>query len=97
MGRRELAAKQGMIFDFGADDFIVMWMKDTFVSLDMLFISAAGALVDIQYNTTVRSESLLPGKLPARYVIEINAGEARQFGLVPGARLRLPANFPTGP
>ena len=97
MGRWELAAQQGMIFDFGADNFIVMWMKDTRVPLDMLFISAAGVLVDIQYNTTMGSESLLPGKLPARYVIEINAGEARQFGLLPGARLRLPANFPTGP
>lgn len=97
MGRRHLAPKSGMIFDFGADEAIVMWMKDTFVPLDMLFISAAGAVVDIQYNTTALSEAYLPSQHPARYVIEINAGEAPQFGLLPGARLRLPPNFPTDP
>ena len=45
-------------------------------------------------RTTPLSETYLPARRPARYVIEINAGEAEAAGLGPGARLSLPANFP---
>lgn len=94
MGRTALPAGQGMIFDFGRDQPLVMWMKNTPLPLDMIFINANGAVVDLITHTTPMSETLLPARRPARYVIELNAGEAGRQAIVPGSRLRLPANFP---
>ncbi len=94
MDRQSLPAGHGMIFDFGHDQPVVMWMKNTPLPLDMIFINAQGEVVDLISRTTPLSETYLPARRPARYVIEINAGEAEAAGLGPGARLRLPANFP---
>ena len=94
MQRQSLPAGHGMIFDFGSDQPVVMWMKNTPLSLDMIFINAQGEVVDLITRTTPLSETYLPARRPARYVIEINAGEAEAAGVAAGARLRLPANFP---
>ena len=94
MGRAALPAGQGMIFDFGRDQPIVMWMKDTPLPLDMIFINDNGDVVDLITHTTPMSEALLPARRPARYVIELNAGEAATQAIDAGDRLRLPANFP---
>jgi len=94
MQRQSLPAGHGMIFDFGSDQPVVMWMKNTPLPLDMIFVNAQGEVVDLITRTTPLSETYLPARRPARYVIEINAGEAEAAGLAPGARLRLPANFP---
>ena len=94
MGRQVLPNGQGMIFDFGRDQPLVMWMKNTPLPLDMIFINAQGEVVDLIPRTTPLSETYLPARRPARYVIEINAGEAAAAGVAVGDRLRLPANFP---
>lgn len=94
MGRTTLPAGHGMIFDFGDDQPLVMWMKNTLLPLDMVFISDKGEVVDVITRTTPRSEVLLPARQPARYVLELNAGEVEARGIVVGSRLRLPASFP---
>ena len=86
MWRKELPAGTGMLFDFGTPQPVAMWMQDTYVALDMLFIAEDGRIVEIRPDrrplSTTREESA--GAI--RYVLEINAGAAAQGGLRPGDR-----------
>lgn len=94
MGRAALAAGTGMIFDFGRAQPVVMWMKDTPLALDMVFIDGSGVVREVKARTTPWSTTLLPALAPARYVVELAAGEAAAVALEPGSRLLLPISFP---
>jgi uncharacterized protein len=87
MFRRELPEGQGMLFDFQRDQDIAMWMKNTYVSLDMLFINADGRIRRIAENTKPLSEETIPAGGPVRGVLEVIAGTARKFGIKPGDRV----------
>jgi uncharacterized membrane protein (UPF0127 family) len=91
MHRRFLAATGGMLFDFGREQQVAMWMRDTFVSLDMLFVDGSGVVVDVLRDAVPLSEALLAPRAPARYVVELAAGQAALRGLARGDRLHLPA------
>jgi len=97
MHRRSLSPTAGMLFDFGADQDIAMWMRNTHVSLDMVFVSASGVIVDILPDAVPLSDTLLAPRAPARYVVELLAGQAAARGLAVGDRLRLPAALRTSP
>lgn len=97
MGRRRLAADAGMLFDFGQEQPIAMWMRNTYVALDMLFASADGRIVDVIVRTVPLSEALLVPRAPARYVVELAAGQVATRGIAIGDRLRLPAALRTSP
>jgi uncharacterized membrane protein (UPF0127 family) len=90
MGRKALAAGQGMLFDSGRDEALVLWMKNTLIPLDMIFISDEGEVTQLVTHTTPLSEALIYAKRQSRYVIEIGAGEAARLRIEPGMRLRLP-------
>lgn len=90
MFRKELAANQGMLFDFGKQQDLVMWMKDTPLSLDMFFADVDGLIFYIAENTTPFSTKLIAAPLPGRYVLEAPAGTARRLGLQRGDMLDLP-------
>lgn len=90
MGRRHLAADAGMLFDFGQEQPIAMWMRNTYVALDMVFASADGRIVDVIVRTVPLSEALLVPRAPARYVVELAAGQVATRGIAIGDRLRLP-------
>lgn len=90
MGRTELAPRHGMLFDFGAPTIATMWMKDTAVSLDMLFLDQHGEIVELQARTTPNSLAFITVPRPVRYVLEINAGEAQVLGIAKGDHARLP-------
>lgn len=90
MHRASLDARSGMLFDFGRETRIRMWMKNTAIPLDMLFVGADGDIRYIAAATVPYSESLIVAPEPARFVLEINAREARRFGLEVGDRLLLP-------
>ena len=95
MHRRQLAADHGMIFDFGAEQNVTMWMRNTYVSLDMVFIDAGGAIRHIAKRTTPLSERTISSQYPVRYVLEINGGLADKRNIaigdnVSGAGLELP-------
>jgi uncharacterized protein len=91
MHRESLDARAGMLFDFGRETTIRMWMKNTLIPLDMLFLGENGHIRHIAANTAPYSEALIAAPGPARYVLELNAGEAAQFGIEVGDRLLLPA------
>jgi uncharacterized membrane protein (UPF0127 family) len=87
MFRRELPQGQGMLFDFQHEQPTTFWMKNTYVSLDMIFIRADGRVLRIAENTVPLSESLVPSGGPVRAVLEVPAGTARKLGIKPGDRV----------
>ena len=84
MFRESLAPDAGMLFDFGVTRQASMWMKNTLISLDMLFILEDGRVIAIGRNTQPGSlRSVGPG-VPVRAVLEIPGGRARELGIEPG-------------
>ncbi len=88
MHRRFMAQDRGMLFDFKREEPVAMWMKNTYLSLDMVFIDKSGKVVNIAENTEPLSERIIPSAGPVLAVLELNAGTARRIGLKPGDRLR---------
>ncbi|MGR9089829.1 MAG: DUF192 domain-containing protein [Gammaproteobacteria bacterium] len=90
MHRETLQARSGMLFDFARETAVRMWMKNTLIPLDMVFAGENGRIRYIASDTVPYSEALIEAPEPARYVLEINGGEARRLGIAPGDRLLLP-------
>lgn len=90
MFRRSLAPRAGMLFDFGRDEVARMWMKNTYLSLDMVFADRRGVVRRIARNTRPRSLDTISSRVPVRAVLEIRGGEAERIGLAPGGRIRHP-------
>lgn len=91
MGRTALAPRSGMLFDFQRSATVTMWMKNTPLSLDMLFLDAGGRIAWLRACTTPGSLELISPPAPVRYVVEIAGGEAEALGLAPGDRALLSA------
>lgn len=90
MFRRGLPEGQGMLFDFGQEQPTSFWMKNTYISLDMIFIRGDGRILRIAENTVPLSEALVPSGGPVRAVLEVIAGTAKKFGIAPGDRVAHP-------
>lgn len=90
MFRKELPEGQGMLFDFKQDQEISMWMRNTYIPLDMLFINADGRIRRIAENTTPLSERTIPSGGPVRGVLEVIGGTAKKLGIAPGDRVAHP-------
>ena len=90
MFRRELPEMQGMLFDFHREQPTSFWMKNTYVSLDMIFIRADGRILSIAENTVPLSEALVPSGGPVRAVLEVIAGTCKKLGIAPGDRVKHP-------
>lgn len=90
MYRKELADGKGMLFDFKPEQEVSMWMKNTYVSLDMIFIRADGRILRIAENTEPLSTKIISSQGPARAVLEVVAGTAQKYGIRPGDRVGHP-------
>lgn len=90
MYRKELADGKGMLFDFNPEQEVSMWMKNTYVSLDMIFIRADGRILRIAENTEPMSTKIISSRGPARAVLEVVAGTAQKYGIRPGDRVGHP-------
>ena len=90
MYRRELPEGRGMLFDFSPEQPVSMWMKNTYIPLDMIFIRADGRILRIAENTTPESEAIIPAGRPVRGVLEVIGGTAKKFGIAPGDRVAHP-------
>jgi hypothetical protein len=88
---RSLPQMRGMLFVYGQPKAISMWMKNTYIPLDMLFIDARGRIQQIVEQTTPHSLDLIRSDEPALAVLEIAGGEARRLGLHAGQRVSHPA------
>ena len=88
MYRREMAPDAGMLFDFGRSQPVAMWMRNTYIPLDMLFIDEGGEIVNIAHDTVPHSEAVLQSAGPVRFVLEVVAGTSRLLGIGPGDIVR---------
>lgn len=87
MWRETIDPYQGMLFDFEVEQYIQMWMKNTLMPLDMIFIASDGKVVAIMAHTKPRALDTIDPGVPARYVFEINAGMSRELDLRRGDRM----------
>ena len=87
MFRTELAADRGMLFDYVTSQPVAMWMKNTLIPLDMLFVDKGGIIRRIESWTTPLSLAPIVSGGPVRAVIELRGGIARQLGIEPGDRV----------
>jgi uncharacterized membrane protein (UPF0127 family) len=87
MFRDSMPRDHGMLFDFGTPRAVSMWMKNTRISLDMIFLDSRGRVVGVAENTTPFSTATITVEEPVKAVFEVNAGTARRIGLARGARL----------
>jgi uncharacterized membrane protein (UPF0127 family) len=84
---RGLPDLRGMLFVHASPQPISMWMKNTYIPLDMVFIDARGHIQQIVEQTKPHSLDIIRSKDPALAVLEIAGGEARRLGLHPGQRV----------
>jgi uncharacterized protein len=88
---RELAEQEGMLFVYPREQRVAMWMKNTLIALDMLFVDAAGVVVHVVENTEPHSLETIPSRRPVLAVVELKAGAAERLKIRPGARVLHPA------
>ena len=84
MFRRQMAPDRGMLFDFGSPQPVSMWMKNTYLPLDMVFIAANGRVVSVKRDAAPMSEIIIPSGGDVLGVLEVNAGTAAEIGVKPG-------------
>ncbi|HEX2553212.1 MAG TPA: DUF192 domain-containing protein [Microvirga sp.] len=90
MYRRSMPADQGMLFDFARVQPVSMWMQNTYIPLDMLFIRPDGSIARIAENTEPLSTRTVGSGEPVLAVLELNGGTAARLGIKPGDRVEHP-------
>lgn len=84
MFRTSLPSNAGMLFVPPEETVMTMWMKNTQIPLDMLFIDRGGIIIHIEENTTPQSLAVISAGKPVRAVLELAGGTARANGIKPG-------------
>ncbi len=88
---KSLAPNTGMLFIFDRPERVQMWMKNTLIPLDMVFIDTEGRIDSIAANTTPMSLKIIDAKNPVLAVLEIAGGSAATSGIKAGAIVKHPA------
>ena len=87
---RHLPLDQGMVFSYARTQVLSMWMKNTYVPLDMWFVDAQGRVANVVARTTPQSLKSIKSDTPVRAVIEVNAGLSALLGVTVGAVVEHP-------
>jgi uncharacterized membrane protein (UPF0127 family) len=87
MDRLNLSENEGMLFIFPNEEPRSFWMKNTYISLDIIYINSSKEIVSIQKYTEPKSTYSIPSEKPAMYVLEVNAGFTDKFGMNPGDKI----------
>lgn len=88
MYRRQLPEDEGMLFVFEEPETLSFWMKNTYIPLDIAFISTDGEILNIEAMKPLDEGPRYRSKAPARYAIEANQGWFAGKGIRPGHRIR---------
>ncbi|MDR0252736.1 MAG: DUF192 domain-containing protein [Brucellaceae bacterium] len=88
MHRTDFPADRAMIFVFGEERSVMMWMANTPLPLDMLFVRKDGSIARVAENTKPFSEDIISSGAPVAYVIEVNAGIAAKLGIKAGDKVQ---------
>lgn len=86
-GRKELDQYKGMLFDFKETGLRSMWMKDTFVPLDIIFLNEEGEVINVEQGTPESSEEVFSASDNCRYVLELKQGKTDDFNISEGSDL----------
>jgi uncharacterized protein len=81
MFRHRLPEGRAMLFDFDPPRAVSMWMKNTYISLDMLFVRPDGTIAAIAENTVPKSLDTITVPEPVRGVVELPAGTVKKLGI----------------
>ena len=84
MHRNVLADDRGMLFDFQSEQPVRFWMRNTFISLDMIFIRSTGEIAAIAENTVPHSDKPVGPQQPVQAVLEVPGGTSARLGLKSG-------------
>lgn len=87
MHREQMPADAGMLFDFGAARPVSMWMQNTILPLDMLFIRSDGRISHIHENAVPFSQDIIDSHGAVKFVLELNAGRVKALGIRVGDRM----------
>jgi len=90
MFRKQLPEGQGMLFDFKREQEVSMWMENTYIPLDMIFIRRDGRILRIAENTEPLSRAIISSGGPVLAVLEVIGGTAKKLGIAPGDRVGAP-------
>jgi hypothetical protein len=89
MFRKKLAAHEGMLFIFDREEVQSFWMRNTYIPLDMIFISKKKYVVGIVENAEPMTETSRRVDAPSTYVLEVRGGFAKAQGISTGTRVKL--------
>jgi uncharacterized membrane protein (UPF0127 family) len=87
MYRRYMPADRGMLFEFEHEAPVSFWMKNTYIPLDLIFISRGGVVKNFVANAEPLSERVIPSGPPCAAVLELNGGAAAAIGLKVGDKV----------
>lgn len=87
MFRRSIGDREGMLFLYDRPLNVTMWMRNTYISLDMIFMTRDGIVQRVVRNTEPFSERVIAAGMPVSAVLEVKAGTADRIGLKPGDRV----------
>lgn len=87
MFRQRLPEDRGMLFDFGKPRPVGMWMKNTHISLDMLFIRPDGTIAYVAENTVPQSLDVIGVSEPVLAVLELAGGTSKRIGILAGDKV----------
>jgi len=87
MFRRYMPKDRGMLFDFGSPEMAAMWMENTYLPLDMLFIRADGVVARVETHTEPMSRRVIASGEPVLGVLELNAGVCDELGIKAGDKV----------
>ncbi|MBW8637108.1 DUF192 domain-containing protein [Hoeflea sp. WL0058] len=90
MNRQHLDDRAGMLFRFDQVRPVTMWMRNTLIPLDMIFIRSDGEIAHIHQNARPLDESVISSREPVAYVLEVNGGKTAELGVKPGHRVSHP-------
>ena len=94
MMRESLAPRHGMLFDFAQIQTVGMWMKNTLIPLDMVFLDEQRRVVFVHRHAEPHSLEIISPPMPVRYTLELNAGDVERFGVRLGNLLLSSAGSP---
>ena len=87
MFRKEMPVDHGMLLDYDPPSEASIWMRNTLIPLDLVYIRADGTIESIYLGAKPHDETPRPSKGPVRAVLELNAGVARLLGIQPGDKV----------
>jgi len=90
---RRLDPDRGMLFLYPEAEYRSFWMRNTYVSLDILYIGADRRVINIAERVQPLSDAPIPSTGPAQAVLELVAGSAERLGIKPGDRIEWPAHL----